>query len=145
MRVRRGFNPRIDKMSKGSKVIKLSEGSLIRAIVFRVACGEGEALITNVEEKELESGVFPERYYKRWPIATKYKEVKQKFELENFSGRLVENIKQDFYAMMRVSNMPTTWLREANRKVAKAVGNREVPRKDYLRKPHFHHNHKSNC
>jgi hypothetical protein len=23
--------------------------------------------------------------------------------------------------------------------------NREVPRKAYLKKPHFHHNHKSNC
>ena len=112
----------------------------------------------------------------------------------------MDNIKHDFYAMMRVSNMPASCLREANRKVAKAVGNREgkyeyrtkvnhavgvlkdrligiliaddrfvrnhlyrervgeikrrvvpvrpnreVPRKDYLRKPHFPHNHKSNC
>jgi hypothetical protein len=130
--------------------------------------------------------------------------VKQKLELENFSGRLVDNIKQDFYAMMTVANMLAGALREANRKIARkrakkgkkkekryeyianvnhAVGvlkdrligilaaensrtrrrlyrelvseikrrivpvrpNREVARKEYLKKPHFHHNHKSNC
>jgi hypothetical protein len=43
--------------------------------------------------------------------------VKQKFELGNFSGRLVDNIKQDFYAMMTVSNMLSSGLREANEKI----------------------------
>jgi hypothetical protein len=143
---------------------------------------------------------FPELYHKRRPIETKYNQMKQKFELENFSGRLADNIKQDFYAMMTVSNMLASGLREANEKLGKenarkertyeyranvnhAVGvlkdrligiliaddsltrkylyrelvgeikrrvvpvrpNREVSRKEYLKKPHFHHNHKSNC
>jgi hypothetical protein len=143
---------------------------------------------------------FPRLYYKRWPIETKYNQIKQQFELENFSGRLADNIKQDFYAMMTVSNMLASNLREANRKGEKAAGtkerkyeyranvnhavgvlkdrligiliaddrfvrkhlygelveeikrrvvpvrpNREVARKEYLKKPHFHHNHKSNC
>jgi hypothetical protein len=57
-------------------------------------------------------------YYKRWAVETKYKQVKQKLELENFSGRLVDNIKQDFYAMMTVANMLASALREANRKIA---------------------------
>jgi hypothetical protein len=38
-------------------------------------------------------------------------------ELENFSGRLVDNIKQDFYVMMTVSDMPASGLREANEKI----------------------------
>jgi hypothetical protein len=45
--------------------------------------------------------------------------MKQRLELENFSGRLVDNIKQDFYAMMTVSNMLASFVREANRKVKK--------------------------
>jgi hypothetical protein len=40
MRVQRGFNSRIYKMSRRSKVIKLSEGKRIRAIVFRLTSGE---------------------------------------------------------------------------------------------------------
>jgi hypothetical protein len=34
---------------------------------------------------------------------------------------------------------------EIRRRVAPVRPNREVSRKEYLRKPHFHHNHKSNC
>jgi hypothetical protein len=199
MRVQRRFNFHIGRMRSGSKLIRLSEGILTRALVFQLAGGEREALITNLEEGELEAAAFPELYYKRWPIETKYNQLKQKFELENFSGRLADNIKQDFYAMMTVSNMLASSLREANEKLPKgttkrrryeyranvnhAVGvlkdrligilitddrlarkylyrelvseirwrvvpvrpNREVARKENLKKPHFHHNHKSNC
>jgi IS4 transposase len=53
----------------------------------------------------MEDAAFSELYYKRWPVETKYKQLKQKFELENFIGRLADHIKQNFYVMMRVSNM----------------------------------------
>ena len=200
MRVQRGFNSCIDRMSEGSQIIELGKEGRIRAIVFLLKSGEREALVTNLGEGEVEERAFPELYYKRWPVETKYNQVKQKLELENFSGRLVENIKQDFYAMMTVSNMLGSVLREANGKIGEsraekglryeyranvnhAVGvlkdrligiliaddpfarnylygelvseikrrvvpvrpNRNVPRKEYLKKPHFHHNHKSNC
>jgi hypothetical protein len=46
--------------------------------------------------EEVEPEAFSDLYYKRWSIETKYSQLKQKLELENFSGRLVENIKQDF-------------------------------------------------
>jgi IS4 transposase len=62
-------------------------------------------LITNLEEEEREAALFPERYDKRWPIETKYNRLKQKFEFENFRGRVADNIKQDFYATMTVSNL----------------------------------------
>ncbi|MCL2602639.1 MAG: hypothetical protein FWD91_07485 [Treponema sp.] len=40
---------------------------------------------------------FDELYNKRWGIETKYLELKQRLELENFSGRLVvDTVKQDF-------------------------------------------------
>jgi transposase InsO family protein len=58
-------------------------------------------------------------YHKRWGIETKYQQVKQRLELENFSRRLVDNIRQDFYAMMTVSNMLASFVREANREVRK--------------------------
>jgi hypothetical protein len=200
MRVQKGFNRRIDGLKKGSMVIRLGEGITVRVLAFTLTSGERESLITNLAEGEMEDGAFVELYYKRWPIETKYGQVKQKLELENFSGRLVENIKQDFYAMMTVSNMLASCLREANGKIKKeqakkenryeyranvnhAVGvlkdrligiliaedlftrkylyrelvseikrriipvrpNREVPRREYQKKPHFHHNHKSNC
>jgi hypothetical protein len=59
MRVQRGFNSGIDGMKGGSKVIKLPEGMKTRAIVFRLKNGEREALITNLDEQEMEDAVFP--------------------------------------------------------------------------------------
>jgi hypothetical protein len=119
MRVRKRFNPHIDRMRSGSKVIRLSEGIWIRAIVFRLTGGERETLITNMEEGKTGEAAFPKLYYKRWPIETKCNQLKQKFELENFSGWLVDTIKQDFYAMMTVSNMLSSSLRETNEKIPK--------------------------
>jgi hypothetical protein len=96
-------------------------------------------LITNVGEGELETAAFPELYYKRWPIETKYNQVKQKFELEHFSGRLVDNIRQDFYAMMRVRNMLSSSLREANEKIPK--GRTKKKRRYEYREPVFKYTH----
>jgi hypothetical protein len=107
--VPKGFNPLIDEMTEGSKEIELSGWIKVGAVVFTPSNGEREGLITNLEEGEVEEAVLPELYNKRWPI--------QKLELENFSGRLVDNIKQDFYGMMTVANMPVGALREANQEI----------------------------
>jgi hypothetical protein len=58
MRVQKRFNPRIDRMRSGGREIRISEGVRTRAIVFRLKSGEREALITNLEEEEMEEGVF---------------------------------------------------------------------------------------
>jgi ribosome-associated toxin RatA of RatAB toxin-antitoxin module len=95
------------------------ERQKVRVIQITLDNGERETLITNIGAEVLEYGVFKELYHQRWGIETKYQQVKQRLELENFSGRLVDNIKQDFYAMMTISNMLASFVREANRKVKK--------------------------
>ena len=42
--------------------------------------------------------------------------VKKKLELEHFSGRLVETVQQDLYAMMTAAYLTAGFVREANRK-----------------------------
>lgn len=44
-------------------------------------------------------------YFKRWPIETKYNTLKNKLEIENFSGRTLISVQQDFYATMYLSNL----------------------------------------
>jgi hypothetical protein len=94
-------------------------GRRVRVIVIPLENGEREILITNLSEEEMEYEGFAELYHKRWGIETKYKTVKQKLEVENFSGRLVENIKQDFYAQLTAANMLASCIREAQREVKK--------------------------
>ncbi|MDR3170509.1 MAG: hypothetical protein LBU17_02645 [Treponema sp.] len=56
-------------------------------------------------EKQYSVAEFKRLYFKRWPIETKYNELKKKLEIENFSGRIVDNIRQDFYAAMTIDNI----------------------------------------
>ncbi|MDR0375645.1 MAG: hypothetical protein LBH85_07975 [Treponema sp.] len=83
-----------------------------------------EASTTNLREDEMEEEAFPELYYRRQPVETKYNQAKQKMELENSSGRLVDNVKQDFHAMTTAPDTPASGLREVNEKIPKGKRNR---------------------
>jgi hypothetical protein len=116
MRARKGFIREQDiKDVKDGRVPLGKTGRQVRVIRLPLVTGEPEILITNLSEARTEYEAFGELYRKRWGIETKYKELKQKLETENFSGRLVDNIKQDFYAMMTIANMVASCVREANR------------------------------
>jgi hypothetical protein len=73
----------------------------VRLLHIPLSTGELEILITNISETEIEYDAFKELYHKRWGIETKYRELKQKLETENFSGRLVDNVKE-----LSVNNIP---------------------------------------
>jgi hypothetical protein len=120
MRVQKGFIREQDiEGVKDGRVTLGKTGLEIRVVQIPLTSGETEILITNLDEAQMEYEAFGELYHKRWGIETKYKELKQKLETENFSGRLVDNVKQDFYAMMTVTNMVASCVREANRKAQK--------------------------
>jgi hypothetical protein len=121
MRVRRKFNTEIDECKKNNSIIVLHEtggGSIpVRLIKFSLAGGETEMLITNLFDEKLGSEGFKELYFKRWPVETKYDEIKNKLEIENFSGRTLTAIKQDFYATMYLSNFASALYRDAQEEV----------------------------
>jgi hypothetical protein len=57
-----------------------------RVVRIALACGETETLITNIGEEGIGYESFAELYHKRRGIKTKYKTVKQRMGIENFSG-----------------------------------------------------------
>jgi len=108
MRVRTKFSTAIDALAIGDHFIELEYGKEklpVRVIKFPLSSGEIETLVTSLIDTHYEESDFKELYFKRWPIETKYNALKQKFEIENFSGRLVDNIRQDFYAAMVLTNI----------------------------------------
>jgi hypothetical protein len=120
MRVQNMFIREQDIPAQRDGWVRVGKSALkVRVVQVYLASGEREILITNLSRKELEYGAFKELYGKRWGIETKYKELKQKLETENFSGRLVDNVKQDFYAMMTVANMLASCIRRAEAGVEK--------------------------
>jgi hypothetical protein len=115
MRVQKGFIRERDIEGVKDGLVRLGKTGLeVRAVRIVLTTGEEEILITSLPEAQIEYEAFLELYHKRWGIETKYKELKQKLETENFSGRLVNNVKQDFYTMMTVANMVASCVREAN-------------------------------
>jgi len=110
MRVRRKFSLCIDQLAEGdhhSVILQKSgyEDFSIRVIKFTLPSGEEETLITDITDKRMGLPAFKALYFKRWPIETKYDEVKNKLEVENFSGRTVNAIMQDFFITMYMSNV----------------------------------------
>jgi hypothetical protein len=122
MRVREKFSTVIDGLGRGDHSIQLERGEErieVRVIKFRLASGEIETLITDIKDKRYGVKAFKALYFKRWPIETKYDQIKNKLEIENFSGKLVDNIRQDFYATMLLTNVAAEYRREAQKEVEK--------------------------
>jgi hypothetical protein len=110
MRVREKFDLGIDALGCGDHRVRLEKGGRgpieVRVIKFRLSGGETETLISSLmDTKRYTRGSFKALYFKRWGVETKYDEVKRKLEVENFSGILADNIRQDFYAAMTLTNI----------------------------------------
>jgi len=87
------------------------EGKKVKPINCRFVCvelgnGEKEVLITSLLDSEkYVYGDFKELYHLRWVVEESYKIDKHRLKLENFSGKSIVAIKQDFYAMILLSNI----------------------------------------
>jgi len=116
MRVRKKFSLTIDELNRGDHTIELERDGQkipVRVLKFRLDSGEEETLITSLHEKKHGLKTFKRLYFKRWPIETKYDQLKNKLEIENFSGRLVDNIRQDFFSAMVITNLASDMVYEA--------------------------------
>ena len=75
-----------------------------RLILITLKNGNTEALITNLEE-DFTKEMLMNLYQLRWGIETKYDDLKNKLQIENFSGIDPICILQDFYSTLFLSNL----------------------------------------
>lgn len=85
-----------------------------RVVRFPLDSGTEEILVTNLTEEEFDISEFKSLYFKRWGIETEYNDVKNKIEIENFTGSSKIAIEQDFYASIYLSNMVSLLRNDAN-------------------------------
>lgn len=107
-RLRTKFDIKIDKLPVGDHPFTLVQGNesfAVRVVKFRLSTGEIETLLTNLPDVSLTLEDFKALYFKRWPVETKYNELKHKLEIENFSGRTQNAILQDFFISAFLSNI----------------------------------------
>lgn len=82
-----------------------SKAMKIRIIKFALDNGQDEILITNIFDDDFSVEDFARLYRMRWNIEEKYNDLKNKLEIENFSGNSNIAVLQDYYATMFLNNI----------------------------------------
>jgi hypothetical protein len=98
----------------------------LRLVRVELDSGEVEVLITSLTDKDaLPYECFAELYHLRWPVEEDYKKMKSWIEIENFSGKSVESVYQDFYAKLFAKNLTATLASTTSKDIGAAYKNRK--------------------
>ena len=120
MRVSSQFLKAVNGAKKTDQIVEVKiDGKIIRIRVLRFMLDSGieEVLITNIFDKSLGIKDFKKLYFKRWGIEIKYDELKNRLQIENFTGDTAIAVEQDFYASIYLSNMAALAKAEANQTI----------------------------
>ncbi len=102
----------------------------IRFVRVLLDNGEIEILATSLlDEGEYPSESFKELYHYRWGIETFYDLLKNRLELENFTGKSLESIKQDFYSALLISNIETLLTEDVQKELDLKVEENKLQKK----------------
>lgn len=110
MRLKQNYN--IAKKCSGEIITVLpgnekdrTEDTKIRVIEVILNDGTKEYLATNLFDSHISQQMFRELYFYRWPVETKYKELKSRLAIEEFSGATTTSVLQEFYINVLLSNL----------------------------------------
>lgn len=122
------------RLNKANKLAKLGDDDLSwiatsadgRPVPYRVVkvplpqkSKEGnEYLITNITDPSITSSMLYTLYFERWNIETKYRELKEWWELEEFTGTSCNSVEQELYINLLLSNIAALIKAEADNLVA---------------------------
>ena len=98
------------------KFVKASRPVKLRVVRFKLDDGSTEILITNLLDSRFTISDFRELYHLRWGIETVYYFLKNRIELENYSGALTRAILQDTYGAVVLVNIFSAFLIDLRRK-----------------------------
>lgn len=93
---------------RSSAPIRLTDGDgfiSLRAIRIDLSSGITEVLLTSLTDWQVEPDFFGRIYQLRWGVESQYHFLKAALELENFSGKTVLAVQQDFYANVFTSSL----------------------------------------
>ena len=85
----------------------------LRMVKVPLPEGREEVLITNLPSETFDSGQIAELYHMRWGIETAYETLKDRLQIENFTGTRPVLLLQDIYSTIYVSNLAEDIIRDA--------------------------------
>jgi hypothetical protein len=78
----------------------------LRLVRVALKTGETEILITALMDQDsYPTECFDDLYHHRWPVEEDYKLMKHRIEMENFTGKSVLSVYQDFHAKVFAKNL----------------------------------------
>jgi hypothetical protein len=110
---------------RSEKIKAVEEAGLVKKIKVRIvrvilSTGEVEVLISSLIDTETEKysrEFFKAIYGLRWGVETFFFTLKSRLSLENFTGKSVESVKQDFWSTIFISNAETILTEGAEEKL----------------------------
>lgn len=96
---------RARRLKEKGTPVPVGTGIRLRVLNVTLPTGDQEILITDLTPGELPYAEALPLYFQRWGVETHYDDVKNKWEIENFSGRTPVVIEQDFAATIFLSNL----------------------------------------
>ena len=92
-------------LKKAEKLLYI-EGRVVKVPIINEKDEKDELiLLTNLPQNKLDGYEIADLYRDRWKIEVNYDRLKNKMEIENYSGKLEQTIKQDFYSRIYIFNL----------------------------------------
>ena len=111
---------------KELKELGLPHRLTVRFVRVLLDTGEYEVLVTSLlDEIEYPVSDFKEIYWLRWGVENFYGLAKTRLQLENFTGRTVESVKQDFYATIYITGLESILTEKAEEELSKRITKHE--------------------
>lgn len=92
---------------KNLRKLGLPTETKVRLIKVKLSSDEVEVLVTSLINDKYKVVDFKKLYFMRWGVETYFSKLKGRLCLENFTGKSVEAVKQDFWATIFISNLET--------------------------------------
>lgn len=89
----------------------------LRFVRVKLSTGETEYLVTNMDSNMVPASDMKELYHMRWGIETAYDEMKNRMQLENFSGSTPVIMEQDVYATGYLFNVIHDMIQDAEQSI----------------------------
>jgi hypothetical protein len=91
----------------------------VRLIRVELSSGEVEVLATTLlDTTRFPQSVFQELYHQRWPVEEDYEVMKSRLQVENWSGKTIEAVYQEFHAAVCTKNTAAILAQPAQQVVA---------------------------
>ena len=101
----------------------------VRFISIILDTGEIEILMTSIMDSSITRDEFKKLYFLRWGVEGFFNLLKGRLNLENFTGKSVESVKQDFWSTIFLTNLETIFTEDVADSLNQQLKETQLPKK----------------